>query len=110
MARHSLTLFCYRCEVGTGHVKPVTNHALHLVLTLLSNGLWGLIWLCAAACGSRPATCSRCGVTYDEPRAGETVWLVDHARRMRARRAAQPVYRHGAYNPFPFSLPPSPQR
>lgn len=110
MAMHSLTLFCYRCEIGTGHTKPVANHVLHLILTVLSGGLWLPVWLYATIAGALPAMCSRCGAKYDEARAAETAWRIDHARRMSAQRAASASYQHGAYNPFPFSLPPSPQR
>lgn len=45
MAMHSLTLFCYRCEGITGHNQPAINHTLHLILTIISSGLWGVVWL-----------------------------------------------------------------
>lgn len=35
---------------GTPYVIPPAkiNHALHLALTLLTCGLWGIVWICVA--------------------------------------------------------------
>ncbi len=106
MATHSLTLFCYRCEGNTGHTQPAANHTLHLILTLCTSGIWGLVWLYVAVSSMRPATCSRCGAEYDQGRAGEVAWRLDYARQTGMAARAGTSYQPGAYNPFPFSLPP----
>lgn len=48
--------------------KNTPNHFLHLVLTVLTGGLWLIVWFCLAAV-NRPYRCPNCGEKT------EGVWL-----------------------------------
>jgi hypothetical protein len=53
---------CPVCQRLTLHAKDRPNHVLHLILTLVTFGLWGFVWL-AVAIGNtqtRPR-CMTCG-------------------------------------------------
>ena len=60
MSERSDRRYCAECRrhvLATSH-KP--NHTLHLLLTIFTCSLWGIVWLCIALVGS-PYRCSRCG-------------------------------------------------
>jgi hypothetical protein len=44
--------------MATGQ-KP--NHVLHLLLTVFTAGLWGVVWLLLAAGSAGNYRCTRCG-------------------------------------------------
>ena len=49
----------YQAILVTGH-RP--NHTLHLILTLVTFGLWGIVWIAVAALGGE----KRMSVSVDE--------------------------------------------
>jgi len=49
---------CARRVMATGQ-KP--NHVLHLLLTVFTAGLWGVVWLLLAAGSAGNYRCTRCG-------------------------------------------------
>lgn len=50
------------------HNKSVTNHILHLILTLLTFGFWAIIWILIGTC-SGTMKCGGCGQTPQIARA-----------------------------------------
>lgn len=57
-------MFCKHCRTTTRHEKQIggTSHVLHLLLTLLTMGLWIFVWfICAANNTYRGTYCSVCG-------------------------------------------------
>lgn len=56
------SMYCPRCQRQVATHRPAANHLLHLVLTVLTLGLWLVVWLwCAMNPG--PQRCSVCGST-----------------------------------------------
>jgi hypothetical protein len=51
---------CGRCERLTLHNQTTPNHVAHLIGTLITAGLWIVIWLIVAVSKS-PAKCVQCG-------------------------------------------------
>ena len=49
---------CPMCQAVTPHEVRKTNHGLHLVLTLMTFGLWLSIWLIAIVLGTGPGNAS----------------------------------------------------
>jgi hypothetical protein len=61
---------CAECNKQTLHVSIYTkercNHLLHLFLSLLTSGLWIIMWFVCAACAEDSSTkpqCTICGST-----------------------------------------------
>lgn len=59
MATSQRMKFCKKCKAMTLHLHHGPNHVLHLLLTLITCGVWLLIWLMAAA--NRGDQCTVCG-------------------------------------------------
>lgn len=55
--------FCPTCNQQRLMRRQGTNHVLHLVLTVLTIGIWGLVWIFVAVSnkGTAPWRCSVCG-------------------------------------------------
>ena len=54
--------YCHVCQRQTLFQKPKLNHVLHLILTILTVGVWGLVWLVLAiAHAAKPDRCVTCG-------------------------------------------------
>lgn len=54
------SMFCRYCKKRTLHQRPGTSHVLHLLLSLLTAGLWIIVWIgCAIKIGGW--RCSHCG-------------------------------------------------
>lgn len=55
--------YCATCGRQTLHTKQRINHVLHLLLTIITAGLWGLfVWLpLGLTNSSRRAMCTSCG-------------------------------------------------
>lgn len=52
--------FCKDCEKLVPVTSPGTNHILHLLLSIITAGIWVIIWILAAI-SSGPWRCSICG-------------------------------------------------
>lgn len=59
MAEEVSTGYCKVCAKQTKIARPGTNHILHLILTVITFGIWSVIWLLSAIKigGWRCATC-----------------------------------------------------
>lgn len=61
---------CEACGTWTTHLRPSRrlNHGLHAALTVVTFGLWGLVWLYFLARkwyrGPEPWRCARCGEPF----------------------------------------------
>lgn len=49
---------CNACDRQTVHLQQTPNHILHLLLTLLTCGLWIFVWI---SVGKSSAQCTSCG-------------------------------------------------
>lgn len=69
MSRKQLSGHCPVCGGEALYEKPrVVDHRMHLVFTVLSVGLWGLVWLALAIRDSgRPYLCTTCGTPAAGP-------------------------------------------
>lgn len=56
--------YCPTCQRQSNFQKPRINHVLHLILTLVTLGLWGFVWI-ALGIGnaSKSVRCVTCGST-----------------------------------------------
>lgn len=52
---------CEHCQQWTQHYRDAPNHVMHILLTLLTCGIWAPVWLIAAMGGVRHWRCCRCG-------------------------------------------------
>ncbi len=52
---------CKNCEQITKHELARTSHVLHLLLSLVTVGMWLPIWLLVALNNRSRATCTACG-------------------------------------------------
>lgn len=55
-------LKCKSCGRKTVHLKKVPSSLLHLVLTILTAGLWAIVWIGVSLNTGKP-TCKMCGKT-----------------------------------------------
>lgn len=51
---------CRECGRKTLHLRQSANHVLHLLLTLVTFGVWGVVWFLLALSPS-PPVCTGCG-------------------------------------------------
>ncbi len=61
MAVQEASGYCGECDRQVLVRRPGTNHLLHLVLTVLSAGLWLIVWL-GVSVKFGGWRCSRCGL------------------------------------------------
>lgn len=54
---------CKVCGEVTMHVQPATSHLLHLFLSVMTAGLWIVIWFFVAQSNASQSQCSQCGST-----------------------------------------------
>jgi hypothetical protein len=54
--------FCRNCNAQVMVTKPGVNHLLHLILTILTAGLWLLIWIPLMLFGGGSWRCAKCGL------------------------------------------------
>lgn len=54
---------CRTCGKPTLHVQPGISHLLHLVLTILSIGMWLPVWILVTLNAKTEAQCTICGRT-----------------------------------------------
>ena len=58
--------WCFSCGRQTVMVKPRVNHLLHLALSVVTLGLWLLVWAALGFRNSeRPPYCESCGTEAD---------------------------------------------
>lgn len=53
--------FCKTCNTQTIHLAPSTSHVLHLLLTLVTFGFWGIVWLIVYLNNTTQSSCTKCG-------------------------------------------------
>jgi len=61
VALRQLLLHCANCNEQRPHVQEVPNHVVHIVLTVVTGGLWAIPWALIAM-NEKPAVCGKCGV------------------------------------------------
>lgn len=59
-AMHVSSMYCPTCKKQVMAHQKTANHVLHLLLTILTAGLWLLVWIAAIA-SPGPKRCSQCG-------------------------------------------------
>ena len=52
---------CANCDRPTPHESPSTSHVLHLLLSIITAGIWLPLWLVVALNNSNQSTCTVCG-------------------------------------------------
>jgi len=66
--------WCPECKKYVLAVRPKTNLRLNLLLSVLTMGLWLIIWACTADLSTRkPHQCPACGTITQEVAAGDAV-------------------------------------
>jgi rubrerythrin len=61
------TQWCPECKKYVLAVRPKTNFMLNMLLSVVTMGLWFLIWACTADLGTKqPKQCPVCGTTTQE--------------------------------------------
>jgi hypothetical protein len=61
------TGWCPTCNDQRMLLRDKPNHILHLILTIVTLGLWALVWIVVAARKSNaPARCSHCGTALQK--------------------------------------------
>lgn len=53
--------FCLHCQKNVLAQSNKPNHLLHLVLTILTMGVWGVVWLCLTLLSIGNYRCTQCG-------------------------------------------------
>jgi hypothetical protein len=56
-------LNCRTCGKATMHLVARPNHILHLLLSVVTAGLWIIVWLLVGL-KEKKATCTVCGTRY----------------------------------------------
>ena len=54
---------CKVCRRSTMHLQPSTSHVLHLLLSIITAGIWLPIWFLIAQNNASQAQCTVCGST-----------------------------------------------
>ena len=52
---------CKRCQKATLHIGRGTSHLLHLVLSVMTLGVWMLVWILMTFLNSADSQCTECG-------------------------------------------------
>jgi len=63
MPTSNLMKHCVECKKKTMHFQEKPNHILHLLLSIITAGIWLLVWLLFLKSGD--PQCSVCGRTND---------------------------------------------
>lgn len=61
MSQKQASRYCPHCDRRVLALGTKANHVLHLLLSLVSCGLWLPVWLIVAAATSGNYRCARCG-------------------------------------------------
>lgn len=54
---------CKQCNKQTMHLGPSTSHLLHLLLSIVTVGIWVIPWIIISASNASQGQCSVCGKT-----------------------------------------------
>ena len=65
MSTYNEMMYCAQCDKHTLHLRSKTNHILHFLITLVTFGLWSVIWLIVAIGNSLDSQCTVCGRTLN---------------------------------------------
>lgn len=69
MTTETATMWCNPCQANTGHLREKPSHLLHFLLTLVTGGLWVVVWVALTLTWkNRHWLCMGCGMPYTEPR------------------------------------------
>ena len=73
MAEEKESGYCAKCNKRVMVARPGTNHILHLLLTILTVGLWLIVWIgCAIKVGGwRCSVCGKPASRFGSPSRGE---------------------------------------
>ena len=52
---------CIGCGKPTVHLEQRMNHILHLILTVITAGIWALVWILLAVLHDTNPQCTQCG-------------------------------------------------
>jgi len=55
-------LYCSVCEEKTIHNAKKTNHILHLLLSIITAGIWLVVWVLIADQNSHKRVCIKCSL------------------------------------------------
>lgn len=61
MSSAQIMRYCRSCKKKTMHVGPATAHLLHLVLSIITMGVWVPVWIIVHLSHSTQIACSQCG-------------------------------------------------
>ncbi len=61
MPSDQVVVYCKNCKKSTVQVKQRANHILHLLLSVVTVGLWLIVWFFIALFTSDTPTCTICG-------------------------------------------------
>lgn len=56
----TITKACEHCGKIAPHTQHTPNHVLHLLLSIITVGLWIFVWLFVALVGGSKPTCQNC--------------------------------------------------
>lgn len=76
MATENRMNHCKRCQKATLHVSRGTSHLLHLVLSVVTIGLWTLVWIFTAFLHGAESQCTECGRNRRAPLATLAIALM----------------------------------
>jgi hypothetical protein len=66
--------WCPECKKYVIAVRPKTNLVMNLLLSVLTMGLWLIVWACTADLGTRrPHQCPSCGTGTQQTAASDAV-------------------------------------
>lgn len=65
MAIEQKQIFCQRCNELVPADYEKVSHILHLLLSVVTGGLWLVVWLWLIIFKGKKATCVRCGYGQD---------------------------------------------
>ena len=61
MPSDQVVVYCKNCKKSTVQVKQRANHILHLLLSVVTVGIWLIVWFFIALFTSDTPTCTICG-------------------------------------------------
>jgi len=68
MATETAQMWCNPCQANTGHLREKPNHLLHFLLTIVTGGIWIIVWLAVVLTWRKHEwLCMGCGKPYAKP-------------------------------------------